>query len=73
LEYVQSTPNVATMHNGKQVPVNPRDGSGDVNGNVSLDQVSIQHLWKFVEMYTKRKNLSVYSETYTESRKFVDK
>jgi len=61
LEYVQSTPNVATMHNGKHVPVNPRDGSGDVNGNVSLDQVSVQHL-KFVEwpeMYTERKNSSV--------------
>ncbi|KYN10637.1 Gamma-aminobutyric acid type B receptor subunit 2 [Trachymyrmex cornetzi] len=31
LEYVQSTPNVATMHNGKHVAANPRDGSGDVN------------------------------------------
>lgn len=35
LEYVQSTPNVATMHNGKHVAANARDGSGDVNGTVS--------------------------------------
>ncbi|KAG5346032.1 GABR2 protein, partial [Acromyrmex charruanus] len=34
LEYVQSTPNVATMHNGKHVAANPRDGSGDVNGTI---------------------------------------
>lgn len=33
LEYVQSTPNVATMHNGKHVAANARDGSGDVNGS----------------------------------------
>lgn len=36
LEYVQSTPNVATMHNGKHVAASPRDGSGDVNGSVLL-------------------------------------
>lgn len=34
LEYVQSTPNVATMHNGKHVAANSRGGTGDVNGSV---------------------------------------
>jgi len=34
LEYVQSTPNVATMHNGKHTVTNPRGGTGDVNGSV---------------------------------------
>ncbi|XP_018049231.1 PREDICTED: gamma-aminobutyric acid type B receptor subunit 2 isoform X1 [Atta colombica] len=37
LEYVQSTPNVATMHNGKHVAANPRDGSGDVNGGSAVN------------------------------------
>ncbi|XP_071631957.1 gamma-aminobutyric acid type B receptor subunit 2 [Temnothorax longispinosus] len=37
LEYVQSTPNVATMHNGKHVAANARDGSGDVNGDSSVN------------------------------------
>lgn len=32
LEYVQSTPNVATMHNGKHVAANSRGGPADVNG-----------------------------------------
>lgn len=34
LEYVQSTPNVATMHNGKHTVANPRGGTADVNGSV---------------------------------------
>lgn len=33
LEYVQSTPNVATMHNSKHAAANSRGGTGDVNGN----------------------------------------
>ncbi|XP_011871039.1 PREDICTED: gamma-aminobutyric acid type B receptor subunit 2-like isoform X1 [Vollenhovia emeryi] len=36
LEYVQSTPNVATMHNGKHVAANARAGSGDVNVSSTL-------------------------------------
>jgi hypothetical protein len=35
LEYVQSTPNVATMHNGRHMATNPRGGTGDVNGNAA--------------------------------------
>lgn len=34
LEYVQSTPNVATMHNSKHAK---HSGTGDVNGNVVND------------------------------------
>lgn len=37
LEYVQSTPNVATMHNGKHAAANPRGGTGDVNGSVIIN------------------------------------
>ncbi|XP_029660696.1 gamma-aminobutyric acid type B receptor subunit 2 isoform X2 [Formica exsecta] len=37
LEYVQSTPNVATMHNGKHVAANSRGGTGDVNGDSAVN------------------------------------
>ncbi|XP_029170318.1 gamma-aminobutyric acid type B receptor subunit 2, partial [Nylanderia fulva] len=37
LEYVQSTPNVATMHNGKHVAANLRGGTGDVNGGSAMN------------------------------------
>ncbi|XP_014479443.1 PREDICTED: gamma-aminobutyric acid type B receptor subunit 2 isoform X2 [Dinoponera quadriceps] len=37
LEYVQSTPNVATMHNSKHAAVNPRGGTGDVNGGSAVN------------------------------------
>lgn len=37
LEYVQSTPNVATLHNSKHAVANPRGETGDVNGNVIGD------------------------------------
>ncbi|XP_072758771.1 gamma-aminobutyric acid type B receptor subunit 2 isoform X2 [Anoplolepis gracilipes] len=37
LEYVQSTPNVATMHNGKHVAANSRGGPGDVNGDSTVN------------------------------------
>ncbi|XP_032683097.1 gamma-aminobutyric acid type B receptor subunit 2 isoform X5 [Odontomachus brunneus] len=37
LEYVQSTPNVATMHNSKHAVANPRGGTGDVNGGSAVN------------------------------------
>ncbi|XP_020286545.1 gamma-aminobutyric acid type B receptor subunit 2 isoform X2 [Pseudomyrmex gracilis] len=37
LEYVQSSPNVATMHNGKHVATNPRGGTSDVNGDSAVN------------------------------------
>ncbi|GAB1862196.1 GABR2 protein [Camponotus japonicus] len=37
LEYVQSTPNVATMHNGKHVAANSRGGTADVNGDSAVN------------------------------------
>ena len=71
LEYVQSTPNVATMHNGKHVAANPRDGSGDVNGTVSQfpSLSACIHLCSIGNLRnTKRSKTHIYSECTERSK-----